>query len=91
MDSDLSMLGESKAKIRASLGEGEKTGQQLAGLLGINTTAVREHMDALERMGIISSRFVNLGVVMLRQKLNSQRGEVINLPRPSDTKIDKAR
>ena len=47
MDSDLSMLGESKAKIIASLGEGEKTGQQLAGLLDVNTTAVREHMDAL--------------------------------------------
>ena len=62
MDSDLSMLGESKAKIIASLGEGEKTGQQLALMLNINTTAVREHMDGLEKMGIITSRFLNLGV-----------------------------
>jgi predicted ArsR family transcriptional regulator len=62
MDSDLYMLGVSKAKIIASLGEGEKTGQQLALMLNINTTAVREHMDGLEKMGIITSRFLNLGV-----------------------------
>ncbi|MBX8635349.1 MAG: ArsR family transcriptional regulator [Thermoplasmata archaeon] len=88
MDSDLSMLGESKAKIIASLGEGEKTGQQLAGLLGINTTAVREHMDALERMGIISSRFVNLGVGRPRKVYHLTPLGVELLPKHYDTLLN---
>jgi len=62
LDADVSLLGESKAKIINFLGEGERTGKDLAEMLDINHTAVREHLEALERMGIVRSRFVKKGV-----------------------------
>ena len=62
MEKELSLLGESKTKLITLLGEGEKSGQELARLMGINTTAIREHTDTLGRLGLVSSRFVHLGV-----------------------------
>jgi predicted ArsR family transcriptional regulator len=62
MESDLSLLGTSKSVIVNYLSTGEKTGKELAAILKVNQTAIREHMLWLEKMGIVRSKFVRSGV-----------------------------
>ncbi len=51
------LLGEVKTRILIYLSDGEKSMGNLASYLDINKTAVKEHMENLERMGYVRSFF----------------------------------
>ncbi|MHB1439496.1 MAG: helix-turn-helix transcriptional regulator [Cuniculiplasma sp.] len=51
------LLGKVKTSILSTLEDGERSVSFLAESLGINKTAVKEHMDSLERMGYVRSFF----------------------------------
>ena len=88
MDNDISLLGESKTKIITLLGAGERSGQELARQLNINTTAVREHIDVLERMGLVTSKFVNLGVGRPRKIYSLTTSGIELLPKHYDVLLN---
>ena len=88
MDADISMLGESKARIIDFLGEGEKSGRDLSAMLSINQTAVREHIQALERMGIAQARFVKTGVGRPKKRYSLTPFGVELLPKHYDVMLN---
>lgn len=51
------LLGEMKNRILNYLGESEHSMAELSEYLSINKTAVKEHMDSLERMGYVKGFF----------------------------------
>jgi predicted ArsR family transcriptional regulator len=51
------LLGEMKNNILNILGESERSMAELSELLSINKTAVKEHMDSLEKMGYVKGFF----------------------------------
>lgn len=82
------MLGESKARIIDFLGEGEKSGRDLSVMLSINQTAVREHVQALERMGIVQARFVKTGVGRPKKRYSLTPFGVELLPKHYDVMLN---
>ncbi len=88
MDADISMLGESKARIINYLGEGEKSGSELSSMLSINQTAVREHAQALERMGIVQARFIRTGIGRPKKRYSLTPFGVELLPKHYDVMLN---
>ena len=88
MDADISMLGESKARIINYLGEGEKSGRELSAMLRINQTAVREHAEALERMNIVQARFVRGGVGRPKKRYSLTPFGIELLPKHYDVMLN---
>lgn len=89
VDADVSMLGESKARIINYLGEGEKSGGELSSMLSINQTAVREHAETLERMGIVQARFIRSGVGRPKKKYSLTPFGVELLPKHYDVLLNQ--
>jgi DeoR family suf operon transcriptional repressor len=58
----ISLLGETRGKIVDLLLEGARTTHQLAEGLGIHHTAVRAHLEGLERNGLVIAEFRHEGV-----------------------------
>lgn len=58
----LSLLGDTRGKIVDLLLEGARTTHQLAQTLGIHHTAVRAHLEGLERNGLVLAQFRHEGV-----------------------------